>query len=193
MITLSELRERYSPTADEEKFLPKIKDAIVTLWEQQTGLLWSRRVDYVDRLTPAADRTRAIWTSIGPIESISKVEEKSSYTKTWTELSIDDYEIAGPRRINKINSYWLEHVRITLTGGYTESPASGADPAQFATPAFIKDAIITQAIFLRTRNAIERIHISSQNFEGGQGVFLPGDIHPLFKLAAQSNGAKELC
>lgn len=183
MISISKLREKLGISTAEDGDLRDILDGMVGLWEEETKRLWSRRAGYVENIRiDTSKRMYTLFLKLWPIETITKVEERALTSTTWTELTADQYLLVDPtrNRLERIGCSWPAMVRVTYTGGYVADPAAGADPAQNKTPLEIQDAMILQEKFKRERNVPGRIMTQSQNFEGGAGVFLRPDLHPLY-------------
>ncbi len=178
MIPLSDLRERLELQPRDDQRLVGLRDAVVGLWEQETGRPWLRREDYVQTIRPR-DYTRKIWLALRPVESVTKVEEILSGSD-WTELDSEGWLFVEPT-IEKLSSYFRRLVRVTYTGGVVAEP----EDAEAKTPADIREALILQARYLVDRHSGENAILRSKAFEKGSTSFLSADLHPLFKKTAQ--------
>jgi len=179
MISIAILRERLAlPTEDDGK-ARDILSGIISLWETETKRLWNRRAGFVETLRiNTSKKISTIFLKLWPIEAVTKVEERSLSDAAWTELAATDYLVPDleRNRLERIGCRWAPLVRITYTGGYT----AGATVGQYETPQDVVEALLLQAQFTRERNVPGRVITQSQNFEGGAGVFLRPDLHPLF-------------
>lgn len=189
MITISKLRDRLKLPMEQDGTLKDILDALVARWEQETERLWARRASYVQRFRiDESKRISDLFLELWPIETITKVEEKTVAASTWTELSAEQYSLLDPNRnrLERIGSYWAPMVRVTYTGGYVAEPTG----QQVKTPADISEALLIQGEFALIRNGPSMLAKSSENFEGGAGVFLKPDLHPTFAALAAAKRRK---
>lgn len=173
MISVATLRRELNLGGDREELLELLRDTVVGLWESYTGALWDQRSGHVETRRVAEDTT-LLQLSLRPVSSVTTVEEMDDDESDWTELEADEDFVSIGHTLRRRGTAWSPNVRITYSGGYTESTA----------PAQVRAALVTQARFMAKRLSNEHVEISSQNFEGGSGVFLRPDVHPLFALAA---------
>ncbi len=187
MIALSKLREDLGLPMEQDDKLQAILDGMVASWEDRTKRLWKRRAGYVEyfRFTK---RLYTLFLGLWPVETITKVEVKALAETTWTELTADEFVLVDPlrNRVERIGCPWSEQVRITYSGGYTEAPISG----QYGTPQDVQDVLILQERFVRQRTTASNLITSSQNFQGGAGVYLRSDFHPLYQAAIEEKKRK---
>lgn len=181
MISVSDFRARSSVVVDDDTVLEKAIASAIATWETATKRLWARRVDHVERVEPESERISTIILELQPVESVSLVEERFGGPNT-AFVALDSataYELEGARKVRRYGGWFAPHVRITYTGGYVEPGA----PEGAVTPEDIQEAILTQAAYAIERRSDGKLVVQSQNFEGGGGVFLPADYHPVFRTA----------
>lgn len=185
MIALSDLRARLELPASDDVTLVAMRDSLIALWEQETGRPWVREVDHVEILRSGPTR-RALFLQLHPVESITKVEQILGGPDDWEELDAEAYWFDGRRRLEKNSGYWRRLVRVTYTGGVTESASAG----QFKTPADVTEALLAQAVFSHRRNAPDKIALRSEGLKDSQTSYLSADLHPLFKTAVRAHRRK---
>lgn len=174
MIKLETFRDAVGLTAGDELDLKLLRATVISMWEAATKRLWNARTGYEEDINIGAEtQTRqSLWLSLWPITTITSIEERDA-DEDWETVDSDEYTRQGRRQIirNSATSYrfWKHFVRVTYDGGASEVDED------------IQMALIVQAKFMRTRMAKEQITLQSQNFEGGAGVMLRADFHPLFK------------
>jgi len=165
--------------------VPILRDAVVTQWEQASGLLWTARTDYQEVISNlGSGHSTTIWLSLRPVSEVTLVEQRDWYRSgpAYVELDEDDYAVDG-HTIEKVDGCpWMGHVRVTYTGGYDEDTC----------PADVRLALLKQVSFLLARNSSEKIALASHASRGGGGSaqYLPADYHPLFKAALIARGRK---
>lgn len=193
MIAIAKLRKALGLPMEDDGDLQDILDGVVGVWEEETKRLWSRRTGWIQTFRlDETKRLSSIFLELWPIETITKVEEKSVDAVDWTTLTTTQYIQLESRgnRIERIGAYWAPMVRVTYTGGYVAEPAVGATPPQNKTPLDVQEALITQAKFIRARTTADKLINSSQNFEGGAGVHLRPDLHPYFQRLSEQKRRK---
>lgn len=186
MITLSDLRARIK-TQDEDR-LEELRSAVLALWDAKTGRKWQREEGIVELHRCTTMTRRFLVLERRPVEVVTKVEQTLAASE-WTELDVDDWFFDGVGTVEKVNGYWYRLARVTYTAGFTAEPA---DASQNLTPADIKDALLTQALFLHERNNPEAVALRSNGLENSQTDYLAPDLHPHFKQAALIHRRKGL-
>lgn len=178
MITIPYLARATGLAPENVETLVGLKAQVEDLWEHETGSLWLAREDYVQTTRLVSDAETLIELNLRNVTELSLVEETDPSDTDWEELTVDeDFRTAG-KYLQRIGRPWRRLVRVTCTGGYTDEDA----------PRDIVYAMGVQVQFQLARHGSERVHVSSQNFEGGAGVFLVPDIHPAFAAAARRYG-----
>lgn len=183
MITLQTFRQGVGLSVGDEDDLKLLRATVIKLWESVTKRLWNSRTDYVESINIGGDTqtVQSLWLSLWPITSITSIEERDA-DEDWATVDSDEYVQQGRRQIVRKSAtnfrYWKHFVRVTYSGGATEVDED------------IQLALIAQAKFMRTRLAKEQITLQSQNFEGGAGVMLRADLHPIFKTLAMLHKRK---
>lgn len=174
MLSLSRLRESVKVLAGRDEELEALRDAVEAQFEELTGYLWKARTGHVEVLENTLRTARdAVWLSLAPVATITKVEEKSrTKAAAWDTLDTADYELVGLRRLARLSGAFDEHVRVTYDGGYSDA----------ACPQSIQIALLSQAKLLAHRLGEQQAALSSQAFEKGSTTFLSPDLHPLFRL-----------
>ena len=176
VITIQKLREAIQLPATSEIEVELLRDQVISLWEETTKRLWNARTGHIQILTMRTTRMSTVYPELLPVSSYTSVEHRKA-GDDWVELETDDYIDLGAK-LRKISGYWYEYVRLTYSGGTDEADE------------MIQRALITQAQFMVSRFAKDKIATQSQNFEGGAGVFLRADLHPLFKTLAKQYSRK---
>ena len=126
MISVERLRRETGVGTRGEQSLEDYREEVTKLWEDETKLLWSRRVDYEQNIRPRNNRTTVVLLNLMNIETISKVEEREDGDESWEELvEFEDYERSGDRSLKRIFTVWSRHVRVTMTGGYEDDQEIG--------------------------------------------------------------------
>jgi hypothetical protein len=177
MITVSEIRNRVNASPENDDELIILQSAVESQWEELTGGKSIAQTGLIEVTEPIADNTRSLWLSLSPITTITTVEESSDAYNWSTALDVSNYVVLGKSRLKRTTGYWSKFVRITYDGGWTNT----------TTPQSVKLALLAQAQFMFKRLRDDLIEVSSQNFEGGNGVLLSPDLHPLFKLVAKAH------
>jgi len=178
MIKLTRLREEMNLSAKDEGDLVFLRLAVIHQWETLTARKWDAREDYVQTVVIGDLRTQTILLDLWPVDSITSVEMRDNLDDDWTTVDSDRYFVLGRRTLRLIDDWWGQNVRITYDGGVTEADED------------VQQSLIAQARFLQSRLSDEKIATQSQNFEGGAGVFLAANVHPLFKMMAKSKSRK---
>ncbi len=170
---------------DQEERLPFEVDAIVAVWERETGGLWDRRVGLVEVRSPFHENGTRIWLRLGPVETLTEVAESQDGAE-FTALESTSYALQG-RLLRRLSGTFAPYVRITYTGGYVETPPAVVPPAvaQHQTPHDIVQALVLQLQFARTRLSPDKLAVSSLAIESGQTTFLAADFHPVFLAAVK--------
>ena len=181
MISIQKLRDYLKLEAGRDSDLEGIRDDVIALFEGEARQLWNKRTNYVEELRPdigagafpfSASRVRTLVLSLGPISSISKVEEKGLFENdSYSTIDPTTYVQFRERGLERLGFYWSPFVRVTYTGGYDETTA----------PADVQYALLVQSRFRMARTADDaKLITKSQNFEGGGGVYMDADFHPIF-------------
>jgi len=187
LVDLLQLRDRIKVAASDESELEDLLEEAEQLWEERTFRLWIHEVDRVDVVRNASEVARFCFLPLWPVESVTSVEQRTSWSgATWELLDPADYAVPPDSgHVNAIlrigGSYWREFVRVTYTGGYLAKPL--ASEAQ--TPASVRRAIITQVAFSRARTSGEKLDSKSKGFRGGSTQYLGADVHPQFEQLAK--------
>lgn len=184
MINVADLR--HSVKLSEGSSYENLRDTVVSLWETATGRLWSRRVGHVEYRSGAMN-PKLILLGLWPIEVITSVEYRPDGSSSWTAYDASAYVFESPRTLEKLSGQWESRVRITYTGGYTDSPDAG----QAKTPEDVKRALLTQAQFMTLRLAGSNVHLRSIGAAGGSSSFLEeATLHPLVEELAMRYARK---
>lgn len=162
--------------------LQSLRDAVVAQFEELTGYLWNARTGYVEILeNTLRDCADVVWLSLSPVTTLTTVEEKARASgATWTALASTDYELIGAHRLTKLTGSFEDLVRVTYTGGYSDTTC----------PSAIANALLAQAKFLASRLDDQKIAISQQAFEAGSTTLLSPDVHPLFASCVKTHWRK---
>lgn len=179
MITIQRLRKAINLPAERDEDLSFIKQAVISLWEEKTAMLWNLRTARVEihrhRISP---RPRNLLLELQPATTITKVEERSTASgASWSTLTSSNYMLFGRRQLEKLGSPWGEIVRVTYDGGVAEADND------------VQKALIVQAQFMIARFDDSKIAVSAQNFRGGAGTLEDADFHPFFKAMAEAKGS----
>lgn len=182
MIRLSDLRRTIGgkPSSELDDELASLRDVVVDQFERATGLLWKRREDFRQAFCnfgrPGIDGQTAattIWLPLRPVDEVTLVELRTlgtsgEYTEQATSVwALDDY------RLDRIDGLtWCGYVRVTYTGGYDDE----------SCPSDIRRALLTQAAFVHTRTANDKLVVTSHGTRGnaGSAVYEKADYCPLF-------------
>lgn len=171
-----------------EDLLPRLRNAVIALWESRTSRQWSLRTGRTKEfriIHPLSDRT--LHLDLYPVAAITSVEERFAPQKSigsWTRGIDEDYEVVDTDQyfvredigtIERFNDNWKGLVKVTWDGGYADDTAPGD----------ILEALILQAQFMVARWDPSKIAITSQGFESGSTSFITGDTHPQFKKLAR--------
>ncbi len=184
MISLKYLRQSFAFSPKEEAKTVAGIAAAVDLWESVTRGLWKARTNYVETVQPGAPTCRSLFLRLSPVTAIATVQERGSWGDhgavsidgDWETLTTDDFVLLTPRELVRARAgSWSPFVKVTYSGGYADD----------AAPDDVLRAIAVQVAFDAKRNDDFRIVTSSQNFEGGAGVFLDSRAHPMFTAAAR--------
>lgn len=183
MITLQELTARINPSdpSVEQKVIEPLRLGVISMLEDRTCRLWTRRVGYVHRESvPPIVKNRdqaALWLPLYPVESVTATEHDYGDTE---EEAIDAAELdldAKSGRLVRATGNWGDVVTLTITGGYTEATA----------PQSVRMALIAQVLFAYSRISPAQIAMASQAFEAGATTYLTPDAHPLFSVCCANN------
>lgn len=154
-----------------------LRDSVVTLWESATRRLWDRRIDHVQEINldeRYLQRKRFIYPELYPIETIV-VREFDDDEDVATEPDLvagTDYVLRATngeiKRLTRPtfgvtlnrDANWKENVRLTITGGFGDSPAA-------QIPEEITRALQAQLAFMAQRLNSDRIALSSQTVSFG--------------------------
>lgn len=189
MISLPYLRQSFQFSPKEEARALALIDAAVDLWESATRGLWKARTGHSETVQLGASTCGSLFLRLSPVTAIANVEERGSWGDhgvpsidgDWEALTADDYVLLSPRELKRARSAsWSPYVRVSYSGGYANDTA----------PDDVLRAIAVQVAFDAKRNDDFRLVTSSQNFEGGAGVFLDSRAHPLFTAAARRHVRK---
>lgn len=180
MISESELRAEMNLPEGEDFTLASIRSEVVSLFERETGRPWDRRVGHVEIFDPVYVPGRDLLLELWPVETIASVKTLGRDESTWTTRAASTYMKIGTRTLRSLSGDWPREtaIEVTYTGGVTDAAPD------------IKRALIVQAQFMRQRTASEKLITQSQNFEGGAGVFLKPDLHPLFERAVKQHARR---
>ena len=180
MLTIPEFRAGLRLPIEEDEGLVALLADVVGLWESETGRPWNRRVGHVEVFEPVHAPGRDLLLALSPVETVTQVRTLSRGDSTWVVMASSDYLKVGLRTLKRVSTEWPREtaIEVTYTGGYADAPAD------------VKRALVTQAAFMRDRLASEKLVTQSQNFEGGAGVFLKADLHPLFEAAAKRHARR---
>ena len=180
MITMEELRRALDWPADKDQELADLRESLIGLWDETTGLLWNSRTDHVQQIRVFGAREHSVLLELIPVSSIALVEERFDGDPTWTELDSDYYELQGRRTLVRTDgSRFLANVRVTYDGG--------ADSVE----AVIRRALITQAKFEASRvQGADLTLVSKGDGKGGWKKLLSPDLHPSFARLAKRKGRK---
>jgi len=182
MIKLETFRQGVGLTAGDEDDLKLLRLTVIKMWEEATKRLWNSRTDHVETHSIGDQKEKAsLWLDLWPVTSITSIYERD-LDEDFALVDSDEYNLTGRRQIVRVSQtnwrYWKSFVQVTYTGGIDEADED------------IQLALIAQAKFMRTRLAKEQITVQSQNFEGGAGVMLRPDFHPMFKMLAKLHKKK---
>jgi len=160
-----------------ESKLSLLIDSAISDWEVDTQGLWNARTGHVQVFDLTMNnQVNDIRPELAPLSSISLVEYSADGID-YTTLASTGYFQLNDRTIRRKGEVWNQnYVRVTYDGGWTTATC----------PANVKMALLAQIGLISKRLDSSEVHVSSQNFEGGAGVFLRGDRHPLFKRIAGS-------
>ena len=178
MITVPTLRKGLDLPADKDIDLTRIRNEVVALWEEETGLLWDYRDSHLEIFTPRGIRNTRVYSTLVPVDNILLIRERSEADTSWTELESDDYQLIGRRTIRRIGGFWKNLVEVTVQGGAREADAD------------IQRVLILQARFELARFDDKALIVQSQNFEGGAGSYMTATMHPEFKRLAKKKARK---
>ncbi len=168
-----------------EDTLPRLRNAVIALWESRTNRLWSARTGRTMEFRVTHPLTeRALFLDLYPVSAVTSVEQRfapqirqGSWTSgasddDWETVDADNYFLREDTgQLERFNGHWDGLVRVTWDGGYADDEA----------PADIIESLILQAQFMVARWDPSKIAITSQGFEGGSTSFITGDVHPMFK------------
>lgn len=186
MIKLETFRNGVGLQAGDENDLKLLRATVISLWESTTKRKWNSRTDYEQEIFVGYDgSTQTLLLELFPVDSITSIYERDA-DEDYEEVDSDDYDLVGRRSVVRRDAvyiggrrrFWKTFVKVTYTGGVEEADED------------VQLALIAQAKFMRSRLAKEQIGTQSQNFEGGSGVMLKPDLHPLFKTLAASKKRK---
>ena len=175
MITASDVRSRFEYSSQKEATITGLIPSVIELFETLTGIKWtsvSGQVDVIENLL----QTDSLYLDRAIVSSVSLVEV-SDDGSSWSTVADTAYALLPRRRLIKLSGEWDRFIRVTYSGGYTTTTC----------PESVKAAIAVQVFFTFKRLSDNHISVSSQNFEGGSGVLLQPDLHPVFRMAVQSN------
>lgn len=171
MISLDEARRfmNTSPGADPE--VQELRDATIAAFEEGTGARWNAETGRVELHREKDFEQRIIWLDHKNVTNITQVRTREKFSSDWTTLTeyeLDRNRLEFPDPISGI-------VEVTYDGGYASAPAD------------IRQAILTQMLFLQTRLQTGKIDIATQGFEGGSTNLLNPNLHPLFKATIEKH------
>lgn len=184
MIEIADLRARLSVPVEDQARLTALRDSVVALWERSTGRLWQRQTLVELHRCPTL-RNRAVFLQCFPVETVALVEQALAGNE-WVALDADDWYFDGRRTVEKNNGYWYRLVRVTYTGGFVATPATG----QHGTPSDIREALLLQAVFTYRRNDPDKIALRSEGLQDAQTAYVSADFHPAFKAAIAQHRRK---
>ena len=181
MLSLSDLRERLRLPPDQDAALGPIRDHVVGLFEAKTGAKWSFAEDHVETIFPDFERLQLLRVERRPLLTLTKVEEMDlEVGAAFEEQDLSGYLVIGDRQIRKLSGFWRRAVRLTYDAGWTEQTC----------PAEVREALLLQARFQQDRHGDGLLAVSSQNFEGGGGVFLDAEVHPVFRRCCEARARR---
>lgn len=183
MISISRMRENIPALASKDAELEALRSAVEQQFEELTGFLWAERTAYVAVLENSlrGEERDTVWVPLAPVTALTLVEEKMrSPGAAWSTVASTDYELVGQRRLNKLTGDWADLVRVTLTGGYSDTTC----------PADLQNALLVQAKLLQARTSDTMIALSQQAVEKTSANLLAPDLHPLFAQAVRSRRRK---
>lgn len=179
MIRLKDLRKELRAVASAEDSLEGLRDAVVEQFEQMTGLLWNQRTGYVEtsQIWPGQE---VVFLSLRPVSSITSVEERRRSDTEYSELATSKYALDGHRLVRLDSLFWDGIVKVTYSGGYTETTC----------PADVRLALLKQAAFLTARTGNDKIAVKSLSRQGASGDLEVANYCPLFITTARSRARR---
>ena len=180
MISLPEFRGAVPVPETEHDVVETLLAEVIELWESATGRLWNRRTGYVETIEPQYVPGLDIPLGLWPVETISQVRTLGEGESTWTTLAASDYLKVGTRYVRRLGGPWPRGatIEVTYTGGVSDAAPD------------VKRALITQANFMRSRFAPEKL--ITRNTFGPQGgaTLEQADLHPFFESAVHRHARR---
>lgn len=181
MISIKTLRARVpmASAAQELEVLEPARLAVIRVFENATGRLWSKRTNYVQRLYVHEwmRRSGKIQLPIVPVASIEIKEWDNSEKYADAEVvSSDDYDVDPYQMVvRRITGCWDCNVEMKITGGVEDDDPEYADVTQ---------AMIEQVMYWLERRRADHVGVSSQAFEGGSTTYLTQNLCASFQAVA---------
>jgi len=181
VLPISALRDRLRLPPDQDASLVSIRDQVIGLFESKTGARWKFEEDHVETLYPDHDRLTLLRVELRPIVELTKVEEMDLFPgATFEEQDLAGVLVIGDRQLRKLSGFWRRVVRLTYDGGWTDATC----------PAEVREALLLQAAFQQERHSDQKLAVSSTNFEGGSGVYLDAEMHPVFRRCCEARARR---
>jgi len=178
MISMAILRKALKWSPEREDELEMLRDSVVELWEEVTGLKWNTRAAHEQTVVTSLNAT-SILLELLPVGTIASVYEKNKGDSSWVLVDEDAYELIGRRTLERIDGdIWLDYVKVTYAGGTDDADA------------IIKRALIAQVKFESTRLDGEDQAVESKSVGKSTTKLLRPDLHPFFRKVARQKGRK---
>lgn len=181
MLAISKVRQVLQLPATQDAETERLRDAVVAMFEEATGLLWNRRKTH-SQVIDNPDRWRELELELSPVMGISSVQERSGWSSsaTYSTLDILSVRLIGDRRLRKLTGSFDTEVKVVYAGGWDEA----------SVPKDVEAALLAQAQFMSQRWSKENIAVSQKAIEQATTSFLEADMHPAFRRAVLQRARK---
>lgn len=177
MISIERLRQGLDLPAEQDAKLELIRGAIIATWDRLTRRKWSEYEEFSEDFDNEGDVVRELFPKGVLITEVVSATQHDLGSDP-VDIDVDDLYLSQGRRVMlKSGNPFRRFVTLVYSGGYADDTVSED----------ILEACVLQARFALQRFNTQNIALSSQNFQGGSGSFLPADVHPRFKSLAKHN------